>query len=78
MKHGIEVDATLHTGPDRLHRRQEMRDSLREALVVGFESLIMAAGRQCGPVGHGAQLRASALGHRRPPRALAAFPSRRL
>ena len=67
-----------HAGPDCLHRGQRTRDSLREALIVGFESLVMAEGRQRGHVDHGAQLGSPALGDRRPSGALSAFPSRGL
>ena len=35
--------------PDRLHRRQGTRDSLREALVVGFEARVMAEGTTAWP-----------------------------
>ena len=72
----MKVQQFGHAGPDRLHRRQGTRDSLREALVVGFEALVMAEGRQRGHVDHGAQLGPPALGDRRPSSVLAAFTSR--
>ena len=62
-----------HAGPDRMHRRLRTHDSLRDALEVHFEALVIADGRQRGHVDHGAQLGPPALGDRRPSSVLAAF-----
>ncbi len=64
-----------HAGPDRLHRGQGPRDSLREALVVGFKAPVMADRGQRRHVDDGAQVGAPTFRDRRASRMLTAFPA---